>query len=214
MTINIVGSDGSGKTTQIKLLMPWLQERYGMSVRLITKGDVMDKVKFPQCRYFGCSYKELAEELVPKMKGESRSLFMFYLMAESICSQPPREEEISVFDGYWHKNLATEAALGVSFEWLKTVGAFFPAADVTILLQITPQEVVERNLEYNEYECGCKEISDENFISNQTKVQEFLSCLAVSENWNIVNGYGTVNEIQREIREIVSKSCELVFASD
>jgi dTMP kinase len=201
MLINIVGCDGSGKTTQIQLLKPWMEESFKRPVRLATKASVFDSDLFPGCKFFGGSYEEIAHKILPQLKRESRSLFLFYLCAMSVSHRPPKPDEIVLLDGYWHKNLATEAALGVDPYWLQLVGSIFPVPDITILLEVEPERIVHRGLDYKPYECGFATDCDAHaFIETQTRVSSFLKSLAESEKWFVVNARQPSTTVCEELK--------------
>ncbi len=216
MLINIIGSDGSGKTTQIQMLQPWIRDKFKCPVRVITKGDVFNFDRFPECRFFGCSYGELAHEILLEMKGESRALLQFFMLATAIRHYPQKEDEIVLFDGYWHKNYATEAALGIDPEWLRETASFFPIPDVSIFLDIEPEIIVSRIQHFNPYECGGNfECSTSSFIENQTKVFSFLKSMSNDENWIVVNARQSTSAIFEEIKTVLSdKITDLVKPLD
>ena len=184
MLINITGGDGVGKSTQIERLASWLEAEIGCPVRLATKGEVLDTALFPEGRMFGCPYRVLAEEIVNDMQGFSRSQFFYYLSAAQICRRPPAPVEIVVADGFWAKNCATEAALGIDLAWLEAVGAAFPEPDVTVLLDMAPERILPRGLIYKPYECGFADASDDkSFVANQNRVRAALLDMAGRRGW-------------------------------
>jgi thymidylate kinase len=206
MIVNIVGCDGSGKSKQIEILKPWIEGNFDCPVRVLAKGDVMDFDKYPECRFFGCSYNKFAIDYLPHMKGESRALIMFYMMATIIRHYPPGENEVVLFDGYWHKNYATEAALGISTEWLRQVTSFFPVPDYTFLLDIPPDQIVGRQLTFHPYECGqVTECSIESFINYQNKVLYYLRELGAAENWISIDATRPDEAVASDIKSILEK---------
>lgn len=210
MLINIIGCDGSGKTTQFEMLKPWIEKRFDLPVRKISKRDIFDFSKFPECSYFGCSYKELMYDILPKMKSESRSLFLLNMFAVSVASNPPRKNEIVILDGGWQKHLATEAALGVDLNWLNQVGSFFPKSDLSFFLDIPVENIIERRhlakLEHAPYECGnTGEISDKAFLLQMNKVRVILKATAEKENWHIIDAQLSKSDIFKSIRQTLEK---------
>jgi thymidylate kinase len=188
MLINLVGGDGCGKTTQIDLLKPWIEEELGRPVRELTKSGVLDVERFPESRLFGCPYEEMAREIVPQMQGESRALFLFFMQAAAIGRYPPLGDEVVLTSGYWHKIYATEAALGVDAAWLRQVGSMFPVPDLSVLLDVEPERVVPRGLDYKPYECGCVAVcTDAAFVAHQRKVLAWLREMARCEGWAVVD---------------------------
>ena len=207
MLINFVGGDRSGKTTQIEMLKHWIKEEFGISSRLVAKSNLFDPTLFPANGVFNCSYKDLIEGVVPQMKGESRALLLFYLLAASICYLPPGSDELVICDGYWHKNFATEAALGVSEKWLRQVVSFLPAPDLTVFLAIDPTHIVARGISCHPYECGCpKECSPDAFIQYQSKVIDHLRRMAISERWPIVDANRSRSDVFNEIQALLRPS--------
>jgi dTMP kinase len=211
MIINLVGCDGCGKTTQIHLIKPWLEKTYNLPVRVVAKRDICDFERFPECRFLGCSYKELMYQILPQMQGESRSLFLYYMFATSMCHYPPQDDEVMILDGYWYKHCATETALGIDYNWLWSLGSFFPKPDISIFLEIEPKIIVERRRQFNDshapYECGCtSDCSDAAFLEQMDKVFVILKNMAVSENWNVIDARGAKEDIFEKLKLIVSAS--------
>jgi len=200
MLINLVGGDGSGKTTQITLLREWIEATFRVPVRLVSKGSTFDRARFPEAEMWRLAYEEIADRVVPLMPGESRALFQVYLMALAVGHYPPMPNEVVLADGYWIKNYATEVALGIDPAWLRQVGAFFPVPDVTLLLDVEPERVVGRGLTYKPYECGlAPECDHRSFIEYQRRVLGFLRELAIGEGWAVVDGRGTEAEVAAAI---------------
>jgi thymidylate kinase len=143
MMISIVGADGAGKTTQIEKLVPWLCDTHRRAVRVVTKESALDLKEHPEARMFALDYSNLSGDILVEMQGVSRALFLFYLSAAAL---PRRiaEGEILLLDGYWIKDFATEAALGLQPEWLLSVGRLFPRPTITILLDVAPEIAAKR----------------------------------------------------------------------
>lgn len=180
MLINIVGCDGTGKTTQMEMIQPWIEAVTGLSVRTLSKRSIFDGDRFPEARLFGPSYEDIMTNIMPTMQGESRSLFLFFILAVAICRYPPSKHEVVLLDGGWQKHYATEAVLGVPMDWLKGLGSGLPEPDLTVLLDMAPSRIVTRRQLAHEshgpYECGCRyDLTDEAFLENMTQCQN--SCV-------------------------------------
>jgi thymidylate kinase len=210
MLVNIAGCDGSGKSTQIERLQPWIEREFGCPVRVMTKSGVLDADRFPEAHLFGCAYEELARDIVPRMAGESRSLFQLFLQAAAVCRYPPRRGEVVLVDGYWHKTYAAEAALGVDPAWLRQVGSCFPVPELSVLLDVDPRQVVPRGLRYKPYECGlAAECSDGAFVEHQRRMLSLLRAMAQSEGWAVIDAAGPAaavcDRLQAVLRDPIAR---------
>jgi thymidylate kinase len=217
MLINLMGCDGSGKTTQLELVKPWIEATFACGVREIKKRDLFDPVLFPESsRFFGCSYRELMYEILPEMEPTCRALFLFYMLAASTSRYPIRSDEVVLLDGGWQKHVATEAAMGVDFAWLSAVTQCFPRSDLTIFLDIEPDIIVERRRQNNygahaPYECGCEgDVSDEAFVRQMSATRRWMKHLAGTEGWIAVDAsqprQDTFDEITRWIGPAIAAS--------
>ena len=207
MLINLLGGDGCGKTTQIARLASWVRETFGVPVRTLSKRDLFDAARFPASAFFGCTYETLAHDLIPRMRDESRALWVMYMVAALIQEEPPRADEVVFVDGYWQKHYATEAALGLSPEWLLDLCRFFPEPDLTILLDLDPRTIVARGRRHHPYESGCDFTTrDESFIAHQTRVRILLRDLAERRGYAVVAADGNEEMVFRELAERVQGS--------
>jgi thymidylate kinase len=213
MLINIVGGDGSGKTTQIEKLKTWLTDRFDCSVRIMTKAVTLDvAARSPDRRMFTRDYESLSREFIEHMTGIERPLFLYYLSAAGVCRHPPGKDEIVLLDGYWVKTYAAEAALGVDPDWLLNLGRGFPRPAVTILLDVLPEIAAGRLDTYKAYECGMRDPANAaSFIENQTAVCAHLHKLASSERWKIIEANGTPDEVFASLKDCLQDSIKHAF---
>lgn len=188
MFVNLLGGDGCGKSTQIAKLLAWAREDMGVPARSMAKRDIFDAERVPECDFFGISYERLAHEFLPRMRAESRALWLIYMNAVLIRSLPPRSGELLLHDGYWHKHYATEAAMGLDPAWLRAVCGFFPEPDLTLLLDIDPRTIVARGHVHKPYESGCDfGCGDDAFIRHQDKVRQHLLQLARERGYLVID---------------------------
>jgi thymidylate kinase len=204
MLINIVGCDGCGKTTQILAIKRWLKEEYNLDSRIMTKFDMLDHEKFPECGFMAATRDEVAAFYTPMMKGQSRAIWLMYMLAVCICHYPPGEDEIVLADGYWHKHFATESGLGADENWLMDFCAFFPKPTINVLLDISPEKAIERKKKCQPYESGCDfSCSRESFVEFQSKVRNVLLRLAESEGWAVVHAERDSDSVFQDVRQSV-----------
>ncbi|MFI8415979.1 dTMP kinase [Serratia sp. NPDC078593] len=205
MLINLLGCDGAGKSTQMKWLIPWLQETLGMPLRTLAKRDAVQIDGYPEARYFGCDYRTLMYEILPDMRGESRALFLFNLFAISLCHCPPQEDEIVLLDGGWQKHIATEMALGLDEQWLTQLTRVFPTPDLTLFLDVDPETIVgwrrHNGDTHAPYECGNQlDCSDERFLAQMNPVYRTLLRHADEQGWHIVDGRQPPEQVFRALQ--------------
>jgi thymidylate kinase len=196
MFVNILGGDGCGKTTQIELLTEWARQEMDVPARRMAKRDIFDPDGVPECDFFRIPYETLAHDFLPRMREESRALWLIYMNAVLIRALPPRADELVLHDGYWQKHYATEAAMGLPTEWLLAVCAFFPEPDLTFVLDIDPRAVVARGHHHQPYESGCDwSCSDAAFIDHQDKVRCHLLALAAARKYVVVDAHRSVDDL-------------------
>jgi thymidylate kinase len=204
MLMNVLGGDGCGKTTQVCHLLDWLSGELQLGARALAKRDLIDQNIFPGSDYFGTPYEHVAHQCLPRMKGESRALFLYYMNAMLIRGAPPRPGEVVIMDGYWHKHYATEAAMGIDPQWLIGMGAAFPEPDVTIVLDLDPRVIVERGHRHKPYESGCDfTCSDDAFIAHQDKVRSYIRAISKERNYPVIDANCPERELFRRIQDAV-----------
>ncbi|WP_253381865.1 dTMP kinase [unidentified bacterial endosymbiont] len=209
MLINVLGCDGSGKSTQLRQVIPWLEAHYSLPVRSLSKRDALNIAAIPEARYFGCDYHTLMYEIVPDMRGASRALFIFNLLAIPLCHQPVQDNEIVILDGGWQKHVATETALGLDEQWLTNLTSIFPKPDLTIFLDVDPDTTLTWRRQNDEthapYECGNQhDCSDALFLEQMNKVHRILRRQSQEQNWTRIDGKKPVTEVFQAITQAIA----------
>ncbi|AEC51207.1 thymidylate kinase [Pyrococcus sp. NA2] len=135
------GIDGSGKTTQAKLLAKWFRDN-GYEVLL---------TKEPTDTEFGKLIRKLVLEgsIIDgsRISYEAEALLFAADRAEhvkKIILPALREGKIVICDRYLYSSLAYQWARGLDLEWLIKVNSFAPRADLVILLDLPITKSLER----------------------------------------------------------------------
>src|SRR5438552_1550945 len=110
MLIAFCGCDGSGKSMQVQRIRSWL-DRDGYCVDVINKWDILDPVKFPECRFIRTQLDDL-RVCIAEMDGAARAMFLFWSI--SLTLTKPDRDKIMLADGYWMKHAAAELEYGCS----------------------------------------------------------------------------------------------------
>lgn len=208
MLINLLGCDGCGKSTQLRKLIPWLEAHYSLPVRSLAKRDALNIAAIPEARYFGCDYHTLMYEILPEMRGASRALFIFNLLAIPLCHQPVQNDEIVILDGGWQKHVATEMALGLDEQWLTHLISIFPRPDLTIFLDVDPDTILgwrrQNHDTHAPYECGNQpDCSDHLFLKQMNEVHRILLRQSQEQNWTRIDGKKSATEVFQAITDTI-----------
>ena len=105
--------------------------------------------------------------------------------------------KIVVTDRYVYSSYAYQSARGLSLNWIKEINKFAPKPDIAILIDI-PAEIAFKRIEKK---------PDDRFktLEFQNKVRNIYLQLAKTEGMEIVDGSQSIERVQNQIREIVSK---------
>lgn len=216
--IEIEGLDGSGKSTQTKMLIEKLKEKnekvfnvnfihseYLREILLKTKWENCDKNTFIFMYMMGLSYTYY-REIIPKL----------------------RENYIIVLDRYIYTIISKYLAYSDDFndEWIKKCLSIFRKPDVKIYINTPIDECLKRKQKENDYlsywECGSNifyseilrqkydsEIYSKNFLKYQSKINKiFLMYVNNEQNWIEVNGNMKKEELSQKIFEYTKKKIE------
>jgi dTMP kinase len=134
--IVIEGLDGSGKTTQADILSKKLSENYKV---LCTAEPSQGKIgSFIRN---GCLYEEkrLPKEAETLLFAADRIEHMQNEIAPALA-----EDKMVICDRYIYSSLAYQGSTGLSLDWIKTINARALQPDLSIFIDVHPEQVLER----------------------------------------------------------------------
>lgn len=200
MLVNIIGIDGCGKSEQINRCVKWISKEYFLPVRVITKYNIDEH---PECGFLKFPAVEL-HNYVCSMKGAARALFFIWAFAVSFSTYNPKKPEVVFTDGYWQKYMVSEKILGIDDEWFRNVCSLFHKPNITLLVDVDPEVILERRKSFKPYECGldfsCKVSS---FLRHQKRMREELLKMAFREGWVIIDGNKDSILVFWDIKEVL-----------
>lgn len=187
MLVAFAGCDGAGKSTQVRRVGRWLEER-GWQVEVVDRWDILDEEKFPECRFIRAPRSEV-RVCNSEMEGIGRAMFLFWTISLTLeklrRSDPAR---VYLLDGYWMKHAAAEIDYGCDPAWIDATVRCLPPADATFYIDITPEEALRRKPEVTPYECARNpDLNPQDFISHQSKLRLRLKCWADEYGWEEVS---------------------------
>jgi dTMP kinase len=199
MFITLEGPEGSGKTTQIELLVAWLGDQ-GYDVVLTREPggtgigtQIRDVLHDPANTAMAATAEIL---LYSADRAQHVAEFITPLMAEG---------KIVISDRYYDSTLAYQGyGRGLDLEALLAITAFATGGlkpDLTLYLDIAPEKGLERRQtgggEWNRLDAEALEF-------HQRVREGYLKLIEQEpERWVVVDADGSVEEVQEEIREQV-----------
>jgi dTMP kinase len=208
MMIAITGCDGAGKSTIVAEVVAWLRAS-GRDVELIDKWDIMDRDRFPECRFIGVPLREL-RSCVSSMDGIAQALFLFWAISITVekrdLNVPGR---IYILDSYWMKHAAVETVYGADRDWVERTIAEFPPTDLTIYLDVIPEDALARKHDFVSYECGRDpECRPESFLAHQTKTRALLQQWAERYGWKTIDVSRTLDQVRADVFDEVRNAVD------
>ncbi|HEU0039722.1 MAG TPA: thymidylate kinase [Verrucomicrobiae bacterium] len=198
--IVVEGADGSGRSTQIRLLVEWLEGNGHSTVQVGLKRSSL-----------------VSEELDRAQEGNILShttLSLFYAtdfadQLENIILPALRAGQMVLADRYIYTLMARDLVRGMDEEWLKNLYGMALVPDAVFYLNVAPEELVQRafakysSLDYWEsgMDLGLARDIFDSFLKYQALMAQQFKRLQRIYGFNIIDGYRSVAEISAELRK-------------
>lgn len=199
MFITFEGPEGSGKSTQCKLLAEHLTS-LGHNVLLTREPG-------------GTEISQQVRQIIMDMKNKSMFPATEFLLFSSARAQLVREKirphlnggGIVISDRYFDSSLAYQGyGHGLPLDSIRAITAFATdnlIPDLTLLLDIDPERGLRRRQSNNE---EWNRLDDYELAFHRRVRDGFFELVRESpERWRVINADKNVEELQKEIREIV-----------
>ncbi len=183
--IAIEGIDGSGKTSVAKRITKWLMEN---NIKAVYTSE-------PSKSPIGLLIKE--KIISAPMRRDARIealLFAADRLWHVIYEIIPYLEEgtVVIADRYYFSSIAYQGALGAPIEWIKELNKFAPEPELSIYIDITPQEAIRRKRKQGDV----KKLFEN--IEYLSKVREIYLELVRQNRLVLVNGMKPLDEVVDE----------------
>jgi dTMP kinase len=201
--IVVEGADGSGRSTQIAMLMEWLEGSGHATVQVGLKRSTL-----------------VSEELEQAQQGNILSrttLSLFYAtdfadQLENVILPSLKSGFIVLADRYIYTLMARDMVRGMDEAWLKNLYGVALEPDAVFYLNVPPEELVQRNfakntgLDYWEsgMDLGFSRDMFDSFMKYQTGVQQIFRRLQATYGFTIVDGLRSAEAISAELRKKIS----------
>src|SRR5437899_3542004 len=201
--IVVEGADGSGRSTQIAQLMEWLEGGGHATVQVGLKRSTL-----------------VSEELEKAKQGNilSRTTFsLFYAtdfadQLENIILPALKAGFVVLSDRYIYTLMARDMLRGMDEAWLKNLYGIALVPDAVFYLNVSPEELVQRNFAKNSaldyWESGMDLVLSrdlfDSFVKYQTAVQKVFKRLQATYGFTIVNGNRSAEAVNLELRKQIS----------
>jgi dTMP kinase len=195
----VEGADGSGRSTQIAMLVEWLEGCGHATVQVGLKRSTL-----------------VSEELEKAKQGNILShttLSLFYAtdfadQMENIILPALRAGFIVLADRYIYTLMVRDMVRHLDEGWLKNLYGIALVPDVVFYLNVSPEELVQRNFAKNaemDYwesgmDLGLSSDMFDSFLKYQSLVQETFKRLQATYGFTIVDGHRSIDAINSELK--------------
>src|SRR5437879_10019500 len=195
--IVVEGADGSGRSTQIAMLVEWLEGSGHATVQVGLKRSTL-----------------VSEELERAQEGNILSrttLSLFYAtdfadQLENIILPALKSGFVVLADRYTYTLMARDMVRGMDEVWLKNVYGIALVPDAVIYLTVSPEQLVQRNFQKNHtldywesgMDVGFSRDMFDSFLQYQSLVEQQFRRLQSTYVFNIVDVERSVEEIKAE----------------
>ncbi len=195
--IVIEGLDGSGQTTQVKLLKEYLE----------SKGLGVITTKEPTQPIEGAYYSSVAQEIkdvLDKVKTKEAKAFQEMFAQdrkEHLDNQiipALKQGQWVICDRYAFSSFAYGTAHGNDMDFLMSLNEKFLMPDYVFLLKVSPQTCMQRVVRRNE---GIKFFEVEEKLANTWK--QYEEVVKRFPEINVINGEETIENVHQEIIKLM-----------
>ena len=197
--IVVEGADGSGRSTQIQLLVDWLEGSGHSTVQVGLKRSTL-----------------VSEELDRAQEGNILSrttLSLFYAtdfadQMENIILPALRAGQMVLADRYIYTLMARDIVRGMDEKWLKNLYGMALEPDAVFYLNVAPEELVQRTfakysrLDYWEsgMDVGVSRDMFDSFLKYQALMLRTFKSLQSTYGFHIIDAHRPVEAINSELR--------------
>ncbi len=201
--IVVEGADGSGRSTQMALLVEWLEGGGHATVQVGLKRSTL-----------------VSSELEKAQEGNILSrttLSLFYAtdfadQLENIILPALKSGFIVLADRYIYTLMARDMVRGMDEAWLKNLYGIALEPDAVFYLNVPPGELVQRvfaknaSLDYWEsgMDLGLSRDMFDSFMKYQTSMQQVFHRMQKLYGFTIVDGMRSVNAINADLKKKIS----------
>jgi dTMP kinase len=201
--IVVEGADGSGRSTQIAMLVDWLEGNGHATVQVGLKRSTL-----------------VSEELARAQQGNILSrttLSLFYAtdfadQLENSILPSLKAGFVVLADRYIYTLMARDMVRGMDEGWLKNVYGIALEPDVVFYLNVEPEELVQRSFAKNAaldfwesgMDLGLSRDMFDSFLKYQTLMEQTFRRLQVTYGFTIVDGMRPVEEVNAELKRKTS----------
>jgi len=198
--IVVEGADGSGRSTQIAMLVEWLEGSGHATVQVGLKRSTL-----------------VSEELAQAQQGNILSrttLSLFYAtdfadQLENIILPSLKAGFVVLADRYIYTLMAGDMVRGMDEAWLRNLYGIALEPDAVFYLNVAPEELVQRSfakntaLDYWEsgMDLGLSRDMFDSFLQYQTAMQKTFRHLQTTYGFTIVDGMRSAEAINAELRK-------------
>lgn len=198
--IAVEGADGSGRSTQIARLRDWLEGCGHATVQVGLKRSTL-----------------VSEELDQAQTGNILShttLSLFYAtdfadQLENIILPALRAGSMVLADRYIYTLMVRDLVRGMDERWLKNLYGIALAPDAVFYLNVSPEELVQRNFSKNHaldywesgMDLGFSRDMFDSFLKYQAQVEKQFKRLQSTYGFTIVNAHRSADAINSDLRK-------------
>ncbi|HXG47226.1 MAG TPA: thymidylate kinase [Methylomirabilota bacterium] len=200
----VEGADGSGRSTQIAMLVDWLEGSGHATVQVGLKRSTL-----------------VSEELEQAKRGNILShttLSLFYAtdfadQLENIILPALKAGCMVLADRYIYTLMVRDLVRGMDEAWLKNLYGIALVPDAVFYLNVSPEELVQRNLAKNHaldfwesgMDIGLSRDMFDSFMKYQALVADHFKRLQATYEFTMVDGNRSPEEINTELRAKIKK---------
>jgi dTMP kinase len=182
MYICLEGIDGSGKSTQIELLVKWLDE-CGIEVLMVFE---------PTGSPAGKLIREMLQNPNATKNNFQNTLALLFAADRIILmdkiEKAEKEGKIVISDRCFYSSMAYQN----DGDWIGTINKFAKRPDLVLLLDIDPETAISR----------CEGFEDIDFL---IKIRERYLKLADKQDFMVVNAKNGLNKVHDDIKRVVAR---------